>query len=254
MKLASIVASGLAAIALAPFGRADFTFEDFASVRGLNLVDECAQVGSVLRLTPTLTYTKGAAWCVDQQDVKGGFETVFDFQLNDPLGPGADGFAFVIQDESPAAIGSWGGFLGYSSGYGDGYVVCGDPIGITESLVIEFDTWYNPDFEDPNSNHISVHTQGAAPNCAHEMFSLGSTTRIPDMRDGAVHTVRIRYYPGLLEVFLDDLVAPALTVQVKLDDLLRLERAWVGFTAGTGSVWQNHDILRWKFVELATDE
>ena len=61
---------------------------------------------------------------------------------------------------------------------------------------------------------------------------------------------RVVYAPGALSVFLDDLTNPALTIpNLDLSRLLLLDNgsAWVGFTAGTGAAWENHDILAWQF-------
>jgi len=50
---------------------------------------------------------------------------------------------------------------------------------------------------------------------------------------------------------MDDLVTPALEVSVDLANTLGLNRgeAFVGFTAGTGAGYENHDILNWTFVD-----
>jgi hypothetical protein len=60
---------------------------------------------------------------------------------------------------------------------------------------------------------------------------------------------------GTLAVYLDDEAQPVLIVPLQLDGLLDLGpthgRAWVGFTAATGSdVWQTHDVLAWAFTQL----
>jgi hypothetical protein len=229
---------------------ADLNYSDFSSTAGLNLVGNAGQAATALRLTPAAAVQAGAAWFNTKQFVQGGFQTVFQFQITDPAGitdelgeTGADGFAFVIQNDNALALGASGGFIGYSEGF--------DNPGITNSVAVEFDTFYNPAFGDPDSNHISVHTRGANPNSAFHTFSLGSTSAIPDLTDGQVHTVKIEYVPGTMRVFIDNLVAPALTVSLNLASTLCLDqgRAWVGFTAATFSGWENHDILSWSFTE-----
>jgi hypothetical protein len=57
---------------------------------------------------------------------------------------GADGFAFVIQNESPVALGLAGRGLGYE--------------GINNALAIEVDTYSNFDEQDYYENHIAVMT------------------------------------------------------------------------------------------------
>ena len=200
------------------------------------------------RLTFSAPYQAGAVWLVNKPSLAGGFQTTFQFQISDiggiteesPFGlqQGGDGFAFVIQNFSIPVVGPPAGFLGYH--------------GIPNSLAVEFDTWWNGEdgFFDPNGNHISVHSRGTAPNSVSETASLGQATNIPFMKDGAVHVARVVYAPGTLSVFLDDLTNPALTIpNLDLSRLLILDNgsAWVGFTAGTGAAWENHDILAWQF-------
>jgi hypothetical protein len=56
---------------------------------------------------------------------------------------------------------------------------------------------------------------------------------------------------GTLQIFMDDNRTPRLTVAVDLGTLLSLDdsRAFVGFTAGTGTATEDHDILNWSFTE-----
>ena len=235
------LALGIIALVLGVSGPAGaqnhgFYYADFSSIDGLNLVGSAAQFGNRLRVTPAATNRAGAAWHIAEQFVEDGFETTFQFEITEWSGGGADGFAFVVQNSSVSALGMAGGNLGYG--------------GIPNSVAVEFDTYHNGVNVDPNSNHISVHTRGTNPNSSHHAYTLGSTTAIPNVRDGNVHTVRIDYIPGTLSVFLDDLANPALTVSLDLAATLSFDngRAWVGFTAATGAWTENHDILNWSFT------
>ena len=60
---------------------------------------------------------------------------------------------------------------------------------------------------------------------------------------------------GLLYIYCENMVDPVLVVPLNLASTLNLNRgrAWVGFTAATGSSWQAHDILNWKFSSLRLD-
>ncbi len=143
----------------------------------------------------------------------------------------------MIQNFSIPVVGPPAGFLGYH--------------GLPNSLAVEFDTWMNqePGFLDPNGNHISVHSRGTAPNSVSEAASLGQATNIPFMKDGALHTVSINYTPGTLQVFMDNLTNPVLTIpNLNLANLLSLDNgsAWLGFTSGTGAAVENHDIYNWQ--------
>lgn len=242
-----IGAGSLLGVCLSAVSLADIHYSDFSSTAGLNLVQDAVAAGGVLQVTPSVSWQNGAAWFGIQQHLADGFETRFRFRLT-PVGGGADGFTFTLQGMSPTAIGDDGGCMGYSNGYGSPPMTCSVPNGITRSLVVEFDTYFNGDM-DPNANHISVQTRGEDPNCADQIYSLGLTTTIPDLNDGAAHTVVIRYAPGTMSIFLDDLVTPVLTVPLDLTAYPALPWGWAGFTAATGSSLQSHEILEWHFTE-----
>jgi hypothetical protein len=204
-------------------------FPGFAGAEGLSLLGDATLAGSALRLTPALGYQDGAAWCTAKPSVASGFETAFAFRMDGLENGGADGIAFVIQNSAPDALGT--------DGYGIGYDA------IPNSLAVEFDTWQNS--WDPDGNHISVNTGGTGPNSADHSHSLGATSAIPDLSDGAPHIAKIVYVPGSLKVYLDNFFAPVLTVAVDLTTTLNLDsgKAWVGFTSSTGGAWETHDIL-----------
>ncbi|CAM9850989.1 unnamed protein product, partial [Chrysoparadoxa australica] len=246
--------------------------------------------GPALRLTASHPRQAGAAWYMRDQPVGEGFTTTFTFRLSNPSqrcqvmdgtytkcrSRGADGLAFVIQNEGLESLGEGGSGLGYS--------------GIGNALAIEFDTFYNPELLDPYENHVSVNTRGWRERIeSNTTYSLSYSSRIPDLTDG-VHTVKLVYTPtfdpsvlttgrfspsgyvgdflqnknfpvggmgdwgsgiGLLHVYVDDMKLPVLSTPLNLEATLELNhgRAWVGFTAATGDeTWQVHDILHWEYT------
>jgi hypothetical protein len=212
----------------------------------LTLAGDAVLLEDRLRLTADQDNQTGAAWLTNPESVDQGFVTTFDWQIlrSDPA-VGADGFAFVIQNDSSSALGSGGSGIGYQ--------------GIANSLAVEFDTSQNLPEEfgsgagDPNGNHLSVQTRGTQPNSADPTYSLGFTTEIPVLSDGNVHTSKIFYAPGTLLIFLDDLANPVLTIPVNLATTLNLDpdKTWAGFTAATGGRSQAHDIL--SFIHAESD-
>jgi len=93
--------------------------------------------------------------------VSGGFDTRFSFQVTGQSGGGADGFTFIIHNDSrgTSLLADHGGGLGYS-----GFPTAAAGVGALNSLVVEFDTWTQqssggfPTGEFAGSNEISVHT------------------------------------------------------------------------------------------------
>jgi hypothetical protein len=151
-------------------------------------------------------------------------------RLVEPIGGGAEGFAFVIQNQSPTALGQAAG-LGYA--------------GISNSLAVELDSRRNVD--ETFAPHVSVQSLGTAANSALESASLKWFDDVPNWRDGAVHTFTVTYACGVLSVEID--AFPALSLQVDLAALLDLDagQAWIGLTGGTGAgAWEEYRLTAWS--------
>jgi hypothetical protein len=247
-----------------PQARADIIYADFSSGAGLALNGNVSGVpatgpstGNVLRLTTGVNQS-GTAWFTTKQEVQSGFETTFQFRITPLSGfntePSADGFTFMIQNTGTNVFGGAGDGIGYG--------------GIANSVAVEFDTFCNGPatvlacynqgngINDPNGNHIEVHTNGTGINTQQSIYRIGTaTTAIPVLDNGTIYTARILYVPGTLSIFLDNV--PTLTVPLDLATTLALDNgtAFLGFTAGTGSASARHDILNWNStsaVSIAT--
>jgi hypothetical protein len=223
-------------------GAAAIDFPNFGSLTGLNLVGSASQEHRVLRLTPSLHDVAGAAWFRDKQPVGNGFESVFQFRLTEQggLGRGADGFAFVLQNIGPSALGA--------DGSGGGFALRDDAsVGIPQSIAVFFDTFKNDEIRDPSNNFVTICTAGTPAEMHWPPPRLASTKRLPvNLKDRKIHVARISYQPPVLAVYLDD--ARVLVTTVDLSTVTGADgAAWVGFTASTGSGFENHDILSWTF-------
>jgi len=224
-------------------------FEDFASTQGLSLVGDARVSGKVLRLTPAERDRSGAVWFREKQPVGSGFDTTFQFQLTRQggLGHGADGFAFVMQNAGPEALGGRGSAGGFAVTDGN-YRKREDAI--PWSIAVFFDTFRNGEEEDPSANYVAFCTYGRPGEARWPAPRLAFTPRLSiRLKDRKAHTARIRFQPPVLSVFLDGSAAPALQSVADLSVVLDSEgEAWVGFTASTGGGYENHDILNWSFV------
>jgi hypothetical protein len=223
---------------------AQIHYPDFRSVDGLVFAGTAAQSDSVIDLNGIGPKLSGAVWHAQKQPIGRGFVTTFVFQVSDTAGQldpggamGGDGIAFVIQNASPSPVGGFGGQLGYD--------------GIQNSIAIEFDTYANdePGFDDPNGNHVAVHTTGTGTNSASHSFAIASNTNIPNLSDGRPHTVTIDYVNGALRVYLDGCSGLLISVPLDIERRIRLDNgtAWIGFTAATGSAWERHVLRSWTF-------
>ena len=245
-KIAAILLAATFCAAFPLSAHADFVYSDFSSIDGLTLVGMAAQSGNKLRVTPAANTQVGAAWQTAKQSVQEGFQTTFQFRISDPdMGfNGADGFAFVVQNDRVDAMGP-----PLAPGYG-GLFETDPESGIFNSVAIEFDTFWNPERGDPNGNHVSVQTRGTQANNVNHKYSLGCATPSFNLEDGNIHTALIGYVPGSLSISLDG--TPLLSVNLDLGSKLNLDQghAWVGFTAGTGGGYENIDIHNWSLTSV----
>ena len=166
---------------------------------------------------------------------------------------------FNTCNHSSVAIGKGAEEVGYGS--------------MLNAIAIKFDTWYNPEKNDPYLNHIAVHVSSIDAGATSDAkLALGLAYDIPDLADGAYHKVMIEYSPdldvpiesqiapgvaarltsashgnmrymGVLRVHLDGKVV--ITVPLNLEDAIHLDegRAYVGFTGATGTAYQASVLL-----------
>jgi len=259
-----------------------------------------------MRLNGPQANRAGWFWHNQTQSVLGGFTTKFQIQMLDRSlrcrtirnnqgntffyehchDHGADGMAFVIRGPGSAQ----GGESGREQGYG----------GINNSIAIEFDTWWNGEYEEKlgGAGHIGINTRGHVANNASHKHSLASAP-FESVRNSLVKTVIVRYTPqlfslesvhedvidndrllastpghllgdkalwpwlssknvGTLEVFIDNLEnpdislnTPLITIPLDLGKVIHSAdgKAFVGFTSGTASYFQTHDVLQWYWCE-----
>lgn len=216
---------------------------------GIIPVGQASIVGHTVVLTDSREYSRGAVWAKEKVLVTKGFSVSFAFSMTggnddaqfDGSMPGADGIAFVVQNGGPSPIGSIGEGIGYD--------------GLKKALAVEFDTYKNPAFGDPDGNHIAVQT-GGADGCRSlhsAQYTLGMTSAIETfVPDGRIYYGRIDYQSGRLSIYLDRtgaLAHPVLVVDsIDIGQLLDLDAdglAWIGFTSATGKSVERHMLLSW---------
>lgn len=253
-----------------------FSYDDFTDWTGISPVGLTEQVGPILRLQDNTIPgsggdNRGAAWYADPVNVVGGFDTTFVYHMHSPsTSGGSDGMAFVIQNDQiagapmvnghPDGIGNTAiGRHASAAGFG---LFTGSAVGesVDNSLAIHLDTYYNASWGDSDGNHISVHTGGSTDNTQHEDSSIGRVPLAFALNDGAPHTMRVVYEPGLLEVHLDGVLVLSVPYDFTTGgthlnsgaavgglDLIGGTSAYVGFTGGAGAARETKDILSWEF-------
>jgi hypothetical protein len=221
---------------------ADYDFQRFDASANLILQGSSKLVDGRLRLTPDFGGVSGGAWLGSKQAIKDGFVTTFQIQVTRQQEVGADGFAFVLQNAPQPRL----GLPGCNIGYG----------GLTNVLAVKFSNYHWEDHAfgtNYGKYDLLAVLSTQSPTKAlwdHEVNVVGAVTNGVSFSDGQVHTAKLVYVPGNLQVFLDDMENPLMTVYVNLARVMNLDegRAWVGFTAATGGFSQKHEILSWSFA------
>ena len=204
-------------------------YPDFSDTTGLQLNGDAAKAGSALRLAPAANTKVGSAFATAKQDIS-GFSTTFQFRISNAFGSGADGFTFTIQSKGVTALGSAGGNLGYT--------------GISPSVAIEFDTYYNSYFGDPNGNHIGINLNGNITSVATDNVSGGQ------LDAGHLWEAVIQYDGTTLTATATNLEgsgSASVSYDVNIPTILGTSEAYVGFTAATGGAGADHEVLSWQF-------
>ncbi len=238
--------------------------------------------GYAVRLTNNVTQgtdelpPAGAVWSSVPQNVGGGFSVSFEFRMSggngypdpsDPDHPGADGFAFVIQNNPNGydLVGRGAGGIGYMY--------------IPNGVALEFDTYQNMDYYgDLNGNHVAVNASTfvtgnyLVPNhdCVNgKLGGFGQVDPIdrgcngnPGMvqteigtllNDGEWWKAQITYSGDFLSLYLNS--SPIFSIPFDLDSLVSLDQgtnAYIGFTSGSRNGYQNTDIYFPQVPEPAT--
>lgn len=236
-----------------------FTYADFSSVATLSLLGNAAQSGTAVRLTANASNQTGWLWHQHALPVVAGFDTTFSFRITPPtVGTKAEGMALVIHDD-PNGLATTGGTV-WGMGYGNG---ANSSAGIRNSIAIELDTYLDVFLGDTSANELTIHTRGAQGNNENEQWSIARTTPAQNLSNGQVHTLRVRYVPGTIEVFVDGSPTPAIARAYSLTSgglyangqpapapTLANGTAYLGFcaTTGAGTLTELVEILSWTWT------
>ncbi|KAK4277667.1 hypothetical protein QN277_015628 [Acacia crassicarpa] len=181
------------------------------------------------------------------------FQTTFSFQFinhsnsqqnNDDSSYGGSGFTFIIVPDE-FTVGRSGPWLAMLND------ACQDNY---KAVAIEFDTRMNPEFGDPNDNHIGINLGTILSSKTINVSDVGV-----NLKDGFVHRAWITYDgPGKrMDIRLGSAnqedyypSKPIFSESVDLSPFLN-EYMFVGFSASTGNHTQIHNILSWNFTSTS---
>jgi hypothetical protein len=184
-------------------------------------------VGRNLQLTDGHPSQKSSAFFRTPVGVS-AFHTEFRLLLTSPT---ADGMTFTIQGVAPTALGSPGSGLGYE--------------GIAKSVAVKFDLHDN-NGEGANSTGLCV--KGESPNATNSVKLTGTGI---NLRSGHPLGLVIDYDGTTLVVTITDTVTQASATEsypVNIPALVDGKTAYVGFTAATGGLTADQNVLDWTYT------
>ncbi|GIP28398.1 hypothetical protein J23TS9_35280 [Paenibacillus sp. J23TS9] len=253
-----------------------FKYDQFNQDGRLKLNGNSGIVNKVLRLTPSAQNQWGTVFNNNRISLSNNksFSTYFEFNMNTGGGlfvngkqwTWADGLVFTVQTTSNGA-GGLGSGLGYA--------------GIGKSVGVEFDTFRNgPDIGnlgDPlglgenakdsiYTNHTAVDINGAV-NHTVQKEATATNSFVGDYRNlDSTPDIRMRQNTATQHAWID-YNGEDKTIEVRmsttdnrpqgyvlrktgmdLTNILQSDDVYVGFTASTGSAWQEHNITKWYFA------
>lgn len=191
-----------------------FNENEFVITGDASVVDE-----NIIRLTQAVGNQGGFIWSQNLVN----FEQDFSLEAELFLGNqdfGADGIAFVIQSISNDQ-GSYGGGIGYS--------------GISPSVAIEFDTWWNSGNDPIQEDHIAVIANGEPESMpAHSAYV--PFTSVYNLEDGNWHPISIIWDGSEknLSLFLNDSLIFSSNLDIPNLFFEGNSNLYWGFTAATG--------------------
>jgi len=189
-----------------------------------------------IKLNQNVLWTSGNAVYKNRVSLPedGSFSAYFTFSMEDPVcstnGKGADGIAFLLKSKLDSF-----GQKGLGIGYG----------GIAPSVAVEFDTFMNGEFADPNENHIGVNFNGV-------MTSVATENAPFQLNSGDLYHAWIDFdgTRKLIEVRISKSdERPSKAAFSRTLDLHAIigSEVYVGFTASTGSCRELHSIHSFYF-------
>lgn len=223
-------------------GSAKFSVEKTA----VQIPDESNNAFDLRHQAGRAIYSSPVRMLDPQTSTPASFQTTFAFQFSNSfnmLNHGGSGLTFIIVPDE-LTVGRPGPWLGMLND------ACQEDY---KAVAIEFDTRLNPEFGDPNDNHVGIN-----------LGSIVSTTTIDAsdfgvlLNDGSVHRAWITYDGPRrwMEIHLgsdgddhDYLISkPIFSGPLDLSPHLN-EYMFVGFSASTGNnIAQIHKVLSWNFT------
>uniref|UniRef100_UPI002604A3A6 lectin-like domain-containing protein n=1 Tax=Winogradskyella sp. TaxID=1883156 RepID=UPI002604A3A6 len=194
--------------------------------------------GNCYTITPDLLNQSGGVWYDNPIDFDEDFTIYYQNNFGTKDFDGADGMALVFKRDVNPLIGGLGGGLGYQ--------------GITQSLIVEFDTFQNNSagvgvLGDPVFDHIAIQRDGdpfhnnPVANLAGPVQASATSGNI---EDGLDHEIKIQWnaLAQTLDVYFDCQLRLSLNFDIEANIFNGDESVFFGFVGSTGGFSNQHRV------------
>ena len=209
-----------------------FSIKGYAQLNAVTIGDAQSIGNNCYRITDDVQWQSGGVWYDNPIDFDEDFTIYYKNNFGSTDANGADGMALVFKRTSTPEIGNSGGGVGYE--------------GISNSLIVEFDTWQNTDRNDPFNDHLSIMINGNASHSSPNNLvgPVPPTSTSNNMEDGADHDVKIVWTASTqtFEVFFDCELRLTLNRDIKNTIFGGDNSVFFGFVGSTGGSSNLHQV------------
>ncbi len=185
------------------------------------------------QMTTTINNDFASIWNNSMLNLNQPFQIDAELNFGSKDATGADGMAFVLQQ--------------FGSSYSP---LAGGPdfAILNPSIIVEFDTWNNQNYNDINDDHIAILKDGSSD---HNINSLLSPVSLGNIEDGNWHTTTINWDPLLqnLTIDFDGAQVAILNYDMVQNVFNNNSAVYWGFTATTGGSNNNQSV---RFTNTST--
>ncbi len=179
-------------------------------------VIECDSCFTLTTETPGQT---GCVWDHIPRDLAVGIDLSFTMNFGDNDDNGADGMTMVISTTPDQCAGT-----GSSIG----------AMNFVEALIVEFDTWRNPEIGDPLCDHIAIFLNSDQDYPLFGPECVGSFPIFDNFEDGEFHDITFTYDPETGDIVVTFDGETVIDENFDLEGFLGSTEYYLGFTASTG--------------------
>ena len=210
-----------------------FSGEIYAQLNATTIGDAVDLGNNCYRITPDLLNQSGGVWYDNPINFGEDFTIYYQNNFGNKDANGADGMALVFKRDDTPVIGGLGGGLGFD--------------GISQSLIVEFDTYFNGENNDLTADHVAILRDGE-PNHGIAFNNLAGPIQASsisaNIEDGVDHEIKIQWNATtqVFDVYFDCQLRLSLNFDIEANIFNDDDTIFFGFVGSTGGLSNLHQV------------